>query len=57
MNRHLVRRHATEGHVKGVKQLVYVASCTHCGWSLKTTSKSRRNREALAHPEEASKDN
>ena len=40
-----VRKYATDGHVDGRKQLIYVASCS-CGWRYQTQSKSRRNREA-----------
>jgi hypothetical protein len=51
MSKHLVRRHATDRRNPdtGEKQLVYVASCSHCGWFFKTLSKSKRNSEADAH--------
>lgn len=44
---HMVRRHATEGKVQGVKQMVYVASCS-CGHSYRGT-KSARNKWAEEH--------
>lgn len=48
LHTHSVRKHATDGRVNGVKQIVYVASCS-CGWHTTKATKSSRDREAEQH--------